>query len=101
VEENAVVLTGLVQEIKAPYTSPAGIVHEEWVLEHRSRQTVAGKAREVKAQVIIKVTGAELNARSKGIAVGHRIRVQGLLAQANYQHTQQLLIHAQLIEIIE
>jgi primosomal replication protein N len=101
VEHNAAQLTGVVLEITPSYKSPAGVSHQEWLLEHRSRQIVAGQIREVKAQVVIKLTGAGQIESHAGVAVGHRIHVKGLLAQASYRDTQQLLIHAQVIERIE
>lgn len=100
-EQNAVQLTGLIREIKDPRSSPAGIVHRELLLEHRSRQEVAGKAREIRALVTVKVTGRALADCLQGMKAGDRIAVQGLLAQSSHHDTQQLLIHAQVIERIE
>ena len=45
-EQNTVRLSGCVRELKAPRTSPAGVVHRELLLEHRSLQTLAGLERE-------------------------------------------------------
>lgn len=100
-EQNAVRLSGLVREIKAPHTSPAGVIHRELLLEHRSRQSLAGQPREIRALVIVKVTGAALAECLDGMQPGDRIRVQGLLAQSSHRDTQQLLIHAQAIERFE
>jgi primosomal replication protein PriB len=101
VELNAVRISGLVRELKAPRSSPAGVVHRELILEHRSRQLLDGQQREVRAVVIVKITGAEMATQVQGIQPGDRITVNGLLAMASHHDTQQLLIHAQAIERFE
>lgn len=101
VEQNTVRLSGTVRELKALRASPAGALHREMVLEHRSRQIVAGQMREVRALVIIKISGRELAAMVEGLNPGNRVIVTGLLAQASHHDTQQLLIHAQAIERFE
>lgn len=100
-EQNAVRISGLLRELKAPRTSPAGVTHRELILEHRSRQTMAGQQREVRAVVIVKVTGVEMARQVEGFQPGDRITVSGMLAQASHHDTQQLLIHAQAIERFE
>lgn len=100
-EQNAVRLSGLVRDIKSPRTSPAGVVHHEFVLEHRSRQELDGMPREVRAEVTVKVTGKRLSGQVAGLQPGDRVIVDGLLAQASHRDTQQLLIHAQAIERFE
>lgn len=100
-EENAVRITGLVKEVKIPRASPAGVVHHELLLEHRSLQVLDGKPREVRAEVIVKVTGETLGRQVQQLQPGNRIQVEGLLAQASHYDRQQLLIHAQAIERFE
>lgn len=100
-EQNAVRLTGRVLEIRSPRTSPAGVVHHELVLEHRSRQVLDGRSREVRAQVVVKVTGRALARQVEDLQPGQRVLVEGLLAQASHLDRQQLLIHAQAIERFE
>jgi primosomal replication protein PriB len=97
VERNEVRISGLVRELKSPRTSPAGVVHRELQLEHRSRQTVAGQMREVRALVIVKISGASLLAEVEQLQPGDRITVTGLLAQSSHRDATQLLIHAQAI----
>lgn len=100
-ELNAVRLTGLVKEVRSARTSPAGVVHHEFVLEHRSRQELDGMPREVRAEVTVKVTGRPLAKVVASLQPGDRIRVEGMLAQSSHRDTQQLLIHAQAIERFE
>ncbi|MDQ8037865.1 MAG: primosomal replication protein N [Pedobacter sp.] len=100
-ELNTVRISGLLREWKTARSSPAGVVHRELILEHRSRQLLAGQQREVRALVIVKVTGAGLAAEVDRFQPGDRITVSGLLAQASHHDTQQLLIHAQAIERFE
>jgi len=100
-EQNTVRITGLVKDIKPARASPAGVVHHEFVLEHRSRQELDGMPREVRADVIVKVTGKALARMVASLQPGDRIRVEGLLAQASHRDSQQLLIHAQAIERFE
>lgn len=100
-EQNTVWLTGQVREIRQSWQSPAGVVHRELLFEHRSCQQLAGQPREIKALVTVKVTGASLVASLEGLSPGNRIRVQGFLSQTSHRDTQQLLIHAQVIERIE
>lgn len=100
-ELNTVRISGLLRELKASRTSPAGVVHRELILEHRSRQTMAGQQREVRAVVIVKMTGSEMARQVEGFQPGDRIMVSGMLAQVSHHDTQQLLIHAQAIERFE
>lgn len=100
-EVNTVRITGLIKELKASRTSPAGVVHRELILEHRSVQTLDGQLREVRALVTVKVTGDNLAQQVTGLVPGNRITVSGMLAQASHRDTQQLLIHAQAIERFE
>lgn len=100
-EVNTVRISGLVKELKAPRTSPAGVVHRELILEHRSVQTLDGQMREVRALVTVKVSGRELVQQVAGLVPGNRITASGMLAQASHRDTQQLLIHAQAIERFE
>ncbi len=100
-EQNAVRLSGLVRELKSPRTSPAGVVHRELILEHRSRQSLSGQQREIRALVVVKITGAELAQQVQGLQPGDRLTVSGMLAQSSHRDTQQLLIHAQAIERFE
>lgn len=100
-EINAVRITGLVKELKSPRTSPAGVVHREVLLEHRSVQTLDGQLREVRALITVKVTGDDLVQQVASWGPGSRITVVGMLAQASHRDTQQLLIHAQAIERFE
>jgi primosomal replication protein N len=97
----AVRLSGLVKDVKSARTSPAGVVHHEFVLEHRSRQELDGMPREVRAEVAVKVTGRTLAKVVASLQPGDRVIVDGLLAQASHRDTQQLLIHAQAIERFE
>ena len=100
-ELNTVRISGLLRELKAPRTSPAGVVHRELILEHRSRQIMVGQQREIRAVVIVKITGAQMARQVEGFQPGDRITVSGMLAQASHHDTQQLLIHAQAIERFE
>ncbi len=100
-ELNTVRISGLLREWKAERSSPAGVVHRELILEHRSRQLLAGQQREVRAVVVVKITGAEMARQVDGLQPGDRITVSGLLALASHHDTQQLLIHAQAIERFE
>lgn len=100
-EQNAVRLSGLVRELKLPRTSPAGVVHRELILEHRSRRFLSGQQREIRALVVVKITGPELAQQVQGLQPGDRVTVSGMLAQSSHRDTQQLLIHAQAIERFE
>jgi primosomal replication protein N len=98
VEQNTVRISGTVRELKALRASPAGVEHRELVLEHRSRQMLTGQMREVRAVVIVKISGRELAEVVERLSPGNRVIVTGLLAQASHHDAQQLLIHAQTIE---
>ena len=100
-EQNIVRLSGLLRELKALRASPAGILHRELILEHRSRQILDGQPREVRTLITVKATGRELTDRVESLQPGDRIVVSGLLAQASHHDAQQLLIHAQAIERFE
>lgn len=100
-ELNTVRMSGLVRELKGSRTSPAGVIHRELILEHRSCQTLAGQPREIRALITVKVTGAEMARQIQDLQPGDRITVSGMLAQASHRDTQQILIHAQAIERFE
>lgn len=100
-EINLVRLSGVIEDIQKPRKSPAGVVHQVLVLSHRSRQVLMGQEREIKAKVLVKLTGSVLVQRVEALQLGNKVTVNGILAQTSFKDTQQLLIHAQAIERFE
>ena len=93
-ETNQVVISGVVIEVDAQRTSPGGIAHKRFVLQHRSRQVEAGQPREVFCRLPVELRGKLVG--GVAIDVNDRVEVQGFLARASYKDDSgmKLILHA-------
>ena len=100
-ETNHLVLSGTVTELSGLRYTPAGVPHQSFLLEHRSRQEEAGAAREVLCHLKVEARGEAINANLKNLALSDRVIVTGFLARSHFKDTDstRLVLHAQQIEI--
>ncbi|MCG8312756.1 MAG: primosomal replication protein N [Pseudomonadales bacterium] len=93
-ETNQVVLSGVVIEVDSQRTSPGGVAHKRFVLQHRSRQVEAGQPREVFCRVPVELRGDLVSVMA--VEVNDRVEVQGFLARASYKDDSgmKLILHA-------
>lgn len=100
-ETNRLVLSGIVTERESLRYTPAGVPHQSFLLEHRSRQEEAGVAREVLCHIKVEARGEAITADLKHLARGDRVIVTGFLARSHYKDkdSARLVLHAQQIEL--
>lgn len=100
-ESNQLVLSGIVTELESLRYTPAGVPHQSFLLEHRSRQEEAGAAREVLCLIKVEARGEAITARLRNLALSDRVIVTGFLARSHYKDTEstRLVLHAQQIEL--
>lgn len=100
-ETNRLVLSGTVTELTGLRYTPAGVPHQAFLLEHRSRQEEAGAAREVLCHLKVEARGEAITATLQDLALGSRVIVTGFLARSHFKDTDstRLVLHAQHIEL--
>lgn len=98
--ENSLVLSGSVVKTPKQSTSPAGIVHSQFSLDHRSNQNEAGMNRQAFVRIQIVATG-ELSHLTRELVAGSMITVRGFINRHESRNGNPLLVlHAQQIEMI-
>lgn len=100
-ETNQLVMSGTVTELFGLRHSPAGVPHQSFMLEHRSRQEEAGVAREVVCRIRVEARGEMLVSQLGGLAISDRVCVTGFLARSGHRDTaaSRLVLHVQQIEL--
>ncbi|WDE04513.1 primosomal replication protein N [Thalassomonas viridans] len=99
--ENNLVLIG--QVVKAPKlsTSPAGIHHCQFSIEHRSIQNEAGLNRQAFVRMQVVATGEWSQHLTRDLTAGSNIKVSGFINRHESRNGNPLLVlHAQQIEMI-
>lgn len=96
-EQNTLSVTGILEKQYPPRVSPAGVAHQDFLLQHRSRQQEAGSAREVRLGLTVHCAG-ELVQRLQALQLGDRVRVTGFLTLASYRDTEKVVLHAQALD---
>jgi len=92
-------LSGRVLKVDALRHSPAGIPHQRFVLEHRSKQLEADLACEARCQVMVQVSGDALQKNVRDLKEGEYLVVTGFIGRISYQaEPYRVLLHAQKIE---
>lgn len=100
--ENRLVLTGVIVKQPERRRSPAGIEHCLFWLEHRSTRQEAGLSRQVYCSLQVVVSGSEAQAFTQPLALGVTVEVSGFLAYQPSRNGQgRLVLHADNIEIIQ
>ncbi len=99
-KENCLVLTGSVVKPPKQSTSPAGIVHNQFSIDHKSIQNEAGMNRQAFVRIQVVATG-ELSHLTRELVAGNIIKVSGFINRHESRNGNPLLVlHAQQIEMI-
>ena len=96
-EQNTLQITGILKKQYPPRVSPAGVAHQDFLLQHRSRQREAGSAREARLVLTVHCAG-ELVQQLQTLQLGDRVAVTGFLAMASYRDTEKVVLHAQTLD---
>ena len=75
-QENCLTLTGNVVKTPKQSTSPAGIVHSQFSIDHKSIQNEAGMNRQAFVRIQVVATG-ELSHLTRKLVVGQNVEVSG------------------------
>jgi primosomal replication protein N len=100
-QENCLEL--IAQVVKAPKlsTSPVGIAHCQFSIEHRSIQQEAGMNRQAFVRMQVVATGQWSQHLTRDLTEGCKIKVVGFLNRHESRNGNPLLVlHAQQIEMI-
>ena len=99
-ENNQLVISGVVLELETLRVTPGGVPIRTLLLEHRSRQVEVDIPREVFCRIKVAIRGPELQSLIETLQVGSRITVTGFLARSGYKDEDgtRLTLHAQHIE---
>jgi primosomal replication protein N len=99
-QENCLMLTGSVVKATKQSTSPAGIVHSQFSIDHRSIQNEAGMNRQAFVRIQVVATG-DLSHLTRELVVGQMVKVTGFINRHESRNGNPLLaLHAQQIEMI-
>ena len=99
-QENSLVLTGVVVKTAKQSTSPAGITHCQFSIDHKSIQNEAGMNRQAFVRIQVVATG-ELSHLTRELVAGQSVTVSGFINRHESRNGNPLLVlHAQHIEII-
>ncbi|GAA6172445.1 primosomal replication protein N [Colwellia sp. KU-HH00111] len=93
-------LVGSVVKPPKQSTSPAGIVHSQFSIDHKSIQNEAGMNRQAFVRIQVVATG-EISHLTRELVVGSEIKVSGFINRHESRNGNPLLVlHAQQIEMI-
>lgn len=99
--DNRLVLTGVVIKPPRHSTSPAGVPHCYFEIEHRSQQIEATLSRHTYLRMPVVVSGSESQPQTHGITAGCTLRAAGFITSHKTRSGQfKLVLHAHQIEMI-
>jgi len=99
-QENCLVLIGSVVKAPRQSASPAGIVHSQFSIDHKSIQNEAGMNRQAFVRIQVVATG-ELSHLTRELVAGQCVKVSGFINRHESRNGNPLLVlHAQHIEMI-
>ncbi|WP_057830134.1 primosomal replication protein N [Colwellia sp. TT2012] len=99
-QENCLVLSGTVVKAPRQSTSPAGIVHSQFSIDHKSIQNEAGLNRQAFVRIQVVATG-ELSHLTRKLVAGQTVKVSGFINRHESRNGNPLLVlHAQQIQMI-
>ncbi|MFB1014884.1 MAG: primosomal replication protein N [Alteromonadaceae bacterium] len=99
--ENCLVLVGEVVKTPKISTSPAGIVHCQFSMDHKSIQVEAGMNRQAFVRIQVVLTGQLSQNLTRDLIAGCKIKVTGFINRHETRNGNSLLVlHAQDIELI-
>jgi primosomal replication protein N len=94
------VLIGEVVRTPKQSTSPAGIVHSQFSIDHKSIQNEAGMNRQAFVRIQVVATG-ELSHLTRELVAGKNVKVSGFINRHESRNGNPLLVlHAQQIQMI-
>lgn len=97
-QQNKVVISGVVAKLYEVRLTPAGIPITRFVLDHQSEQSEADLKRSIRCQVFIIASGNKLRSVLKGLDVGQQMTVEGYLSQTSFKGgNRQLCVNAEII----
>ncbi|MFC0180320.1 primosomal replication protein N [Thorsellia kenyensis] len=98
---NRLVLEGIVSKSIVQKTSPSGVIHSSFVLEHRSFQYEAGLKRQAWCKVSVVASGSSLQSVIQQLIVGSKISVEGFISQHQSRNgLSKLVLHAEKITFL-
>jgi primosomal replication protein N len=101
VTENCLVMAGVVVKTPQLSSSPAGIAHCQFALEHRSMQSEAGLNRQAYVRIQVVATGQLAQQLTRDLTAGSNIKVTGFLNRHESRNgLAKLILHAEQIEMI-
>jgi len=99
--DNCLVLVGEVVKTPKISTSPAGIVHCQFSMDHKSIQVEAGMNRQAFVRIQVVSTGQFSQNLTRDLIAGCKIKVTGFINRHETRNGNSLLVlHAQNIELI-
>ena len=99
-QENCLVLIGEVVRSPKQSTSPAGITHSQFSIDHKSIQNEAGMNRQAFVRIQVVATG-ELSHLTRKLVAGQYVKVSGFINRHESRNGNPLLVlHAQQIQMI-
>lgn len=99
--ENTLVLVGEVVKPPKLSTSPAGIHHCQFSMDHKSIQSEAGMNRQVFVRIQVVASGEVSQHLTRDLTAGCNIKVTGFINRHESRNGNPLLVlHAQQIEMI-
>ena len=99
-QENCLVLSGEVVKTPKQSTSPAGIVHSQFSIDHKSIQNESGMNRQAFVRIQVVATG-ELSHLIRKLVAGQNVKVSGFINRHESRNGNPLLVlHAQQIQMI-
>ncbi|GAA0822677.1 primosomal replication protein N [Colwellia sp. D2M02] len=98
--ENNLVMTGEVVKAPKQSSSPAGIAHSQFSIDHKSIQNEGGFNRQAFVRIQVVATG-ELSQLTRELVAGSMVKVSGFINRHESRNGNPLLVlHAQQIEMI-
>lgn len=99
-QENCLVLTGEVVRAPKQSTSPAGISHSQFSIDHKSIQNESGMNRQAFVRIQVVATG-DLSHLTRELVAGNVVKVSGFINRHESRNGNPLLVlHAQQIQMI-
>ncbi|MGB1263087.1 MAG: primosomal replication protein N [Cognaticolwellia sp.] len=100
-QENCLMLTGQVVKPAKTSTSPAGIQHCQFSIDHKSMQNEAGMNRQAFVRIQVVATGNVSQHLTRDLIEGCKVKVTGFINRHESRNGNPLLVlHAQHIEMI-
>ncbi|SET50591.1 restart primosome assembly protein PriB [Thorsellia anophelis DSM 18579] len=98
---NRLVLECVVVKPVQNKTSPSGIPHATFLVEHRSFQIEAGLKRQAWCKISVVASGLALQPIAKQLVIGSKINIAGFISQHESKNgLAKLVLHAEKIDFL-